>query len=376
MSNVTILNIEKGKRLHEFTMLPFKIYKNNPNWCPPLISEYKKYVCGVNNMLLDVGPHVKIIAQKNGETVGRLLIGIDEHLNAYRNMHTGYLSQFECINDFEVAKAMFDYAKDWLKERGMNRIKGPMSLPAGDDTRGMIIDNFDTPAFIMNIYNHKYYNDLFTQYGFQKYCDCYAYYADLRKIDVSRYQALIPKLMERFHFRLDKINLKEGLERDSADILKVLQNSLPDEWEDFMPITKGDVDMIVKQLAPFADPDLIFIARNDKDEPIGFNITIPNYNEILRKMKGRIFPFGFLKFLWYKKRLTSVRMLVLFVDPAYRSKGVAPAIYLQSHQNAIAKGFIHLEGSQVWEYNQFMAKDIEKFGAKQYITYRIYEYNM
>ncbi len=372
MSNIILKNVEGGKELDEFARLPFVLYKGDPAWVPPIISEYKKYVCGVDNSLTKVGPHKKLIAEKNGKTVGRILFGIDEKLNEYRNLKVGYISQFECIEDYEVAKAMLDKAMAWFKEKGMTKIKGPLSLPGGEDNRGFIIDNFDIKTYVMNTYNKKYYNDFFIKYGFKKYWDCYGYHAKLKDIDISRYERFVPMVQKRYGFKLDKIDVK----KDAADIHKILLNSEPPEWEDFMPMTREEIDMVFKQLKLFVDPDLVYIARTNEGEPIGFNVTLPDYNEALEHLNGKLFPFGFLKFLYYKKRIKRMRTFVLFVDPRFHNKGVTAAIYEKVYKNAVKKGYVEGEGSTIWEYNIPMITNIEKTGAVRDIVYRIYQYDL
>lgn len=373
MTQVNILEVNSKKRLNQFARVAFSIYKNDAHWVPPLIADYKKYVSGINNMLLEVGPHIKIIAEKNKKTVGRLLAGIDTHLNNYRSVSNGYISQFECEEDYTVAKALLDYASNWFKKKGITKMRGPLSLPGGDDNRGFIVDNFNTDPYIMNMYNKPYYNDFFLSYGFIKYVDCYAYRIKPEQISVDRYARLVPKLMNRFHFHLDTIDLKKGLAHDAEDILTIINQSLPDEWEDFMPLTKKEIDFIVEQLVPFVDPDFVFIARTHDGTPIGFNITVPNYNEVLKKMKGHYFPTGIFKFFYYRKKIRKARGMVLFVTPEFRNKGVSAAIYLQSYLTAIKKGYTEIEGSTIWEYNQPMQHDIERLKLKKTTTYRIYD---
>lgn len=376
MSDIILHKVTGGKFLTEFTMLSFELYKDTPEWIPPIISDYKKYVCGVGNILCEVGPHIKLIAQRDSKTVGRILFGIDEKLNAYRNLKVGYISQFECIEDYEVAKALLDAAKQWFLENGMERIKGPLSLPGGDDNRGFITDNFSVPTYVMNTYNKKYYNDFFVKYGFEKYWDCYAYHTKLADVNMERYERFVPLVQKRYGFHIDKIDLKNNSKRDLDAIYQILLNSEPEEWEDFMPMTQSEFDIVAKQLIKYADPDLIYIVRSNDGKPIAFNVTLPDYNEVLKHMNGRIFPLGIFKFLFYRKKIKRMRTFVLFVDPAYHNKGVSATIYTTLYKNAVAKGYVEGEGSTIWEYNMPMRTDIERAGIPRDIVYRIYQYHL
>lgn len=370
---ISIKEVNDKKTLNDFVDFIYENYKGDKNFVPPLRSDYIKYVQGVDNDLNEAGPNIKYICYDDGRVVGRLLVGVNNIINEYHGFKEGYISLFECVENYEYAEKLLDKAIEFLKSHGMTKVKGPLSLPGGEDNRGFIVDNFDAQPFIMNTYNKKYYNDFFIKYGFEKYFDCYAYKDTIENADIERYEKLVPYAMKKFDFRVDNINLS-NVDKDAMDIMNVLERALPREWDDFAPPREEEIRKIVKQLVPFADSDLIFIARDNKtNEPIGFNITLPDYNQAIKKMNGKMFPFGFLKFLYYKRKINRIRFFVLFVVPEYRKKGVTSVMYLKTYLNALKKGYTELEGSTIWEYNRDMMNDVESFGAKINITYRIYQ---
>lgn len=370
---ISIKEVNDKKTLNDFVDFIYENYKGDKNFVPPLRSDYIKYVQGVDNDLNEAGPNAKYICYDDGRVVGRLLVGVNNIINEYHGFKEGYISLFECVENYEYAEKLLDKAIEFLKSHGMTKVKGPLSLPGGEDNRGFIVDNFDAQPFIMNTYNKKYYNDFFIKYGFEKYFDCYAYKDTIENADIERYEKLVPYAMKKFDFRVDNINLS-NVDKDAMDIMNVLERALPREWDDFAPPREEEIRKIVKQLVPFADSDLIFIARDNKtNEPIGFNITLPDYNQAIKKMNGKMFPFGFLKFLYYKRKINRLRFFVLFVVPEYRKKGVTSVMYLKTYLNALKKGYTELEGSTIWEYNRDMMNDVESFGAKINITYRIYQ---
>lgn len=370
---ISIKEVNDKKTLNDFVDFIYENYEGDKNFVPPLRSDYIKYVQGVDNDLNEAGPNIKYICYDDGRVVGRLLVGVNNIINEYHGFKEGYISLFECVENYEYAEKLLDKAVGFLKSHGMTKVKGPLSLPGGEDNRGFIVDNFDAQPFIMNTYNKKYYNDFFIKYGFEKYFDCYAYKDTIENADIERYEKLVPYAMKKFDFRVDNINLS-NVDKDAMDIMNVLERALPREWDDFAPPREEEIRKIVKQLVPFADSDLIFIARDNKtNEPIGFNITLPDYNQAIKKMNGKMFPFGFLKFLYYKRKINRLRFFVLFVVPEYRKKGVTSVMYLKTYLNALKKGYTELEGSTIWEYNRDMMNDVESFGAKINITYRIYQ---
>lgn len=371
-SKISIKEVVDSNGLKDFINLPYSLYSREESWVPPLNSDFEKYIQGDNNFLNQSGPNTRILAYKDKNVVGRILVGIDEALNRAKGFRTGYLALFESIYDYQVAYELLAYAEKWLLEQGMTLIKGPLSLPGGDDNRGFLIDNFRDPTFVMNTYNKKYYNDFFTEYGFEKYLDCYAYKSDIYNENISRYEKLVPYAMEKYKFKLDRINLK-NVNKEMQDIKEIILKAMPDDWDDFIPPSDEEMDLMAKQLVPFADPSLIYIARTLGGEPIGFNISLPDYNQVLEKLRGKLFPFGIFKFLYYKKKINRIRFFVLFVVPEYRKKGVPSAIYLESYKAALERGYKSVEGSTIWEYNEDMIRDIEKFGGIRYKTYRIYK---
>lgn len=372
MAEITICEVKTSKQEKEFIKLPWKVYENDINWVPPLISDFKKTIRGKTNTLKKSGPYALIIAYLDGEVCGRLIVGINEALNIAKNYKEGYISFFECIDNEEVAKAMFDYASEWLRIRGMKKIIGPISVPDGDDNRGLLIDNFEDPPIVMNVYNPPYYRKFFENYGFYKYWDVYAYHFDITKELDERFSNVTQYAMKKYGFTVDKLDLK-NIDKDMKDVKTIIEKAMPEEWEDFIPPSDEEIAIMAKSLVPVADPDLIYIARDKEGEPIGFNIAMPDYNQVLKRMNGRIFPIGFLKYYYYKRKINRGRLFVLFVVPEYRKKGVAGAIYLKGIEAAKKKGYVAGEGSTIWEYNTIMRRDAESVGGKIYKTYRIYK---
>jgi len=369
---VTIQTVRNRREFNQFVKFPYVLYEDDKAWVPPLVGDFKKYVKGEGNYLNQSGPNEKIIAIRDGEVCGRLLVGINEHLNNHKNLKEGYISLFECENDQETAGLMLEFAEAWLVERGMEFVKGPLSLPGGDDNRGFLIDNFTDSTLIMNTYNKPYYPEMFEEFGFEKYCDVYAYKSDSANENIKRYEKIAPFAMERYGFRVDPIDLK-NIEREMKDVKRIIDRAMPSEWEDFIPPNDEEIDLIAKQLVPYADPDLIYIARTKDGEPIGFNIALPDYNEVLIRMKGHLLPFGIIKYLYYKNKIRKIRFFVLFVVPEFQKKGVSSAIYWHTFKAAVNKGYDFVEGSTIWDYNEPMKRDIEKYGGKIYKTYRLYK---
>lgn len=371
--NVKVISVASRSQLNQFIKLPWKIYKGDKNWVPPLIKDMKNSLSPGDGSTRSKGDRDLFLAYADGKPAGRLLVGIDENLNKEKNLPAGYISLFECINDTEVSKALFDHAKAWFMERGIRLVRGPVS-PTGadnDEYKGLLIDAFHLPPVFMNSYNPEYYKKLFEDYGFVKDYDVYAYLLEKESIFSKDPSRIIEYAKKKYDFRVEPINFN-NLEDEIKSIKHVLDLAIPDEWPDLVPPSIEDVRGMANELMPFADPDLILIARSG-NEAIGFAIALPDYNQVLIHLNGRLTPLAMLKFLWYKRKIKAIRVFVMFVIPSFRKKGVSHAIYYQTFLNGVKKGYSVGEGSTIGEPNIQMRKDIEGFGGQRYKTYRIFK---
>lgn len=331
-----------------------------------------KILIGKNNPLFMNGSHAFFVIHDNGQPVGRVLVGINEKLNTEKEKNEGYISLFECINSKEASRLLLDTAVNWLKERRITRVVGPVSPTNGDDTRGLLIKGFDGPPVLMNSYNPSYYPEFFEDYGFAKDLDLYAYHFDPNNVPIDRFKRVVNYAMEKFHFQIDKINLK-SLDEEAKDIKTILDLSMPDSWEHLTPPSLEEVKAEMNNLKTFADEDLIYIARSTKtNEPIGFVVALPDYNQVLKKMNGNMFPFGVFKFLWNRHKISGMRAFIQFVVPKFRNKAVNSAIFYRLMIEANKRNFTYGEGSTIGEMNIKSIRSVEKAGGKLYRIYRLY----
>jgi len=377
--DVTVRTVETRRERETFIRLPWRLYQGDPNWVPPLLGDMRRTLTEAGNSQFKAGPHALALAWREGpggrpEPVGRLVAGVNETLNRAKGAATGYISLFESVQDYEVARALFDWAVGWLRDHGCASVKGPVSPTNGDDFRGLLVMGFDSPPVLMDSYNPPYYVDFFERYGFTKDIDLYAY-RYRREAMPERYDRVAAYAMRRYGFRCDRLDLKD-LDRDIRDIKTVLDLAMPGEWADLIPPTLEELRELGRTLRPLADPCLSYVARSEAGEPIGFIIGLPNYNEVLARLNGRLFPTGFVKFLWYRRRIRSVRIFVLFVVPEWRKRGVTGAMFWHLWKAAGPRGYEWGEGSTIGETNEEMRRDAERAGGEHYKTYRIYRLDL
>lgn len=359
--------------MKQFLKLPWNIYKGDKCWVPPLLNDLKASLDPIKNPTLQKIEHELFLVLMDRKPVGRIYTGIDTNLNQKKNINMAFFSLFECTHDYEVAKLLFDTAFNWSKQYGMDFVCGPVAVTGtdGDENKGLLVNCFDKPPVIMNSYNPAYYMDFMERYGFVKDYDVFAYYLDKNIMFKKDPSKVITYAQNRYGFRIDTLNLND-LENEIKALKHVMDIAMPDEWPDLVPPTLEEVREIAKKIVDLADPALIPIARHG-DEPIGFAIALPDYNQVLIHMNGRITPLSALKYLWYKRKIKGARVFAMFVVPEFRSKGVSFAIYYTAFKNGINKGYTWGEGSTIGETNLRMRADIEGTGATNYKTYRIYK---
>lgn len=359
----------KGDR-EEFVNLPWKLYRDDPNWIPPLLSDMHNTLDPEKNALLRLGPSCFLLAIQGGRVVGRLGVGIDKRLNSCKKENLSYFTLFESIEDFNVAKSLFTAGTDWLRREGAETITGPQSPSNGDDYRGLLIEGFNCPPVLLNSYNPPYYADLIEQCGFKKQFDRNAYYFDFSDGPPERLIRGVRIIEERYRFKVRQLD-KKNLNREMAVIKEVVNKSMP-EWPDMIPPSDEEIAAEAAKLKQLAISELVLFIENSAGECLGFSVTLPDYNEVLARLNGRLFPTGFLKFLYYRRKIKGVRMFVLFVTPAGRRRGVSASLYYHSMVNSLKMGFRHGEGSTIHEFNERMNLDARKAGGVLYKKYRIY----
>lgn len=368
---VDIKAVQSGRDRRRFIELPWMIYKNEPNWIPPLLSDMRNTLNPRKNVLLRLGPNRFYIALRDGVVIGRLGVGIDNRLNEAKKHKLAYMTLFESIEDYDVASALLDSGISWLREQGAETITGPQSPSNGDDYRGLLIDGFSTPPVLLNSYNPPYYAGYFERYGFTKQFDRYAYYYDLTVDPLQRLSRGVALAKKRYGFKERMLDMKK-LDREMKIIKEVVERSMPD-WPDMIPPGQDEIDAEVAKLKQLAIPELVMFVDNSAGDCLGFAVALPDYNQVLARLNGRLLPVGFLKYLWYRRRITGVRMFALFVTPQGRRRGVSAALYYYTMRNAQRLGYTYGEGSTIHEFNVRMNLDARKAGGKLYKVYRIYQ---
>ena len=352
-----------------FVKFPWEIYRHDPNWVPPLIIDRMDFLDKKKNPFFKHSEAELFLAEKNGEIVGRIAAILNKrHLETYHD-NVGFFGFFECIDDQQIAGALLDRASEWLADRGLTSIRGPMSFTINDEA-GLLVDGFDMPPMVMMTYNPPYYEKLITDHGLRKAQDLYAYRMTAPEFVPERLTRALSLIEKKLNIRIRNIDMKD-FDAEVDRIHEVYTQAWEENWG-AIPLTRDEVHKIAKDLKLIIDPDLVFMVEAG-DRPVGVSVILPNINEAIRHANGRLLPFGLIKILWHKRYIQSARALILGVLKEYRLRALDAAMMAKVGEVGLKKGYKWGEMSWVLESNTAMRRVLDRVGAEVYKTYRVYE---
>lgn len=365
-----VVPVRNRQSMKAFVNFPRLIYRDNPCWVPPIWHEEQSAYQGSSNVMLRDNEYVLFLVYDRGTLLGRTLVYIDAGYNTYYNCSTGFFGAFECTDNQEAADLLMSESVEWLKERGIASLLGPIHPVA--ESWGFLLKGFDSLPVLMAPFNPPYYHRLVENFGLTKAKDLYAYEADMS----SGYQ--IPARIEQFcqrwlkrhpDYSLRKINLK-NLMADAEYIWNITNIALKDNWG-YVPVDKLVLKDMVRRLKPLLDPDAVWFVEN-RGVPVGFALGFPDPNPLIKAIGGRLFPTGFLRLLFGRKNLRSYRLLSLGVLPEYHGMGLDVLLYKHLNDALEAKMDI-LEANYILEDNWKIRNALEKLNLIRTKEYRIYE---
>lgn len=369
---INIIPVETKKQRAEFIDFPHDLYLGDPNYVPELFVGQDDLLNPAKHPFYLHSSAQLFLAYRDNKIVGRIAAFWNVHHNTFNNVNEGQFGFFDVINDQEVANALLHAAEKWVQEKGGEKLVGPINLST-NETCGLLIDGFDRPPVAMMTYNYPYYIDLIGGYGFVKQVDLRAYDIKTDNANLRSVQLLdrLEERLKRSGIILREINLKDF--KNEAEKIKKVYNRAWDKNLGFVPMTDEEFAWIAKDLKMIVDPSFCIIAEKG-DEIVGFSVGIPNINEILINIKrGRLLPTGIFKLLFGKKKIKSLRVMMLGVLEDYRKLGIEACLYGRIIKNARTKGIYGAECSWMLEHNYMMNHAIEQINGVHYKSYRIYE---
>jgi GNAT superfamily N-acetyltransferase len=357
--------------LRRFIHLPWQIYQSDPAWVPPLVREQWKVLDRNRHPFHRHAEVEYFLAWRGSRVAGRIAAILNPRYNEFHGERIGFFGFFESDEDPEAAAALLETAERWLSERGMDSIVGPMNFTTNDESHspGILIEGFEDPPFILMAHGRPYYRRLLEWSGYQKAKDLLAY-----RIASNTPPARITKAVGRIEKGIAGLKIREVSLRRLAEDVEIVQEVYNHAWErnwGFVPLTEAEIAHLAEELKPILEPKYALIA-SVHGKPVGFSLTLPDFNQALRHVNGRLFPTGFLKLLWHARRINRARVFALGLRQEFRGTGIDAVFYLRTFEASQELGHTTGESSWILEDNWKMRRALEKVGAMAYKTYRVY----
>lgn len=372
MNNVTVLEVSTRSQQKEFLEFPWKLYRGDPNWVPPLRLNQKEMVGYRRHPFYAQNEVQTFLAYRGGEVCGRIAAIVNHgHIERYSEQ-LGFFGFFESIDDQEVADRLLGAVKQWLAQRDIAAIRGPTN-PSLNYELGLLVEGFDSPPTFMMTYNPPYYARLLTNCGFAKVQDLYAYWGHVDMLPAihEKLDPISQQIVERYNIRLRHLD-RNRFQEDVEAFLDIYNRSLVSTWG-FVPMSAAEVRHMAKGLRYLIVPELALGAEID-GRLVGAVFGLPDYNPRIKRIDGRLFPFGFVRLLRNKRAIKRIRLISTNVLPEYQRMGVGMVLLGGLVPLTMEWGIEEAEFSWVLESNYLSRGSLEKGGAELSKTYRLYDF--
>jgi GNAT superfamily N-acetyltransferase len=373
MNTIEVRPVQTRRQRNLFLTFPWRIYRRDPLWVPPLLPERKKVIDPHKGKFFEDGYADLFIAWKNGRPAGTIACAEDQSATRSRDFGECLIGFFECLNDFDVAEALLERATAWARSHALVRLIGTYNLDR-EDSRGILIEGRDRPPVVYCGHNPPYYSEFLERYGFTKFDEdglAYAIDLDLNQPEIQHLMKLADQIRRRKHITVRGANLKDI--DGEIDRIVELQNRGLAHFPNFTPYTRASIEAMILPMLDVVDPDLVLFAEVD-GRPAGWFPAVPNLNEIFIHLNGLRYPWDYLRLLRYSRyKPRSIAVKSVAVPPEYWDTGVGVLLFDEMARRAAAKGYTWADMSLTGEYNQDTWPLAHRMGAKIYKRYRFYE---
>jgi GNAT superfamily N-acetyltransferase len=372
MLPIEIRRVRTPRDRAAFVKMAWPIYRDDPHWVPPLIGDMTTFLDPKKGVFFEHGEAELFLAYRGDRPVGRISAHTNRRHDEYFGAGKGFVGFFECENDLEASGALFAAAANWLREKGRTSAEGPMSFGVYDEL-GVLVQGFDTDPYVLTSHNPPYYQRLFEQAGWEKSIDWYAFRGQAstfqEKLD-PRYFSLAQRVLRRDGIRVRCIDVRHHLDREARIVQDIFATAWSRNWG-HVPLSDKEFGRLKEGVRQFVVEELSFIIELG-GKPIAFALSLYDANQAVKRVNGRLFPFGFITLLATLKRTKRFRLILMGVLEEYRRQGLEVAMYAHVIEEGIRRGFQEAEMSMIVESNEPMINSIQRMPVERYRTWRIY----
>ena len=371
MNSVEVTPVESRKDRKEFMELIWRLYKGDRYWIPPIRMNQEELVGFRKHPFYENNRCQAFLARKDGQVVGRIVGIINHGHNKRFEEKRGFFGFFESIDDQQVANALFDAAGRYLKSQGMTDVRGPCNPSLNYET-GTLVDGFDSSPTFMMTYNPPYHDRLIRGFGFEKTQDMYAYNGNVEMLNTidPKINRTVEMVKERFKLKVRQVSRK-NFSKEILLFLKIYNESLQGTWG-FVPLSDGEVKALGMSMKLLINPAATSVIEVD-GEAVAVGLGLPDYNPIIKKIDGKLFPFGWIRILLDRKKITKMRIISANVSLEWQRWGLGLVLLNRMLPDVLAIGITDAEFSWVLESNDLSRGSLERAGLVPAKTYRLYD---
>lgn len=375
MVTIEMINTENKNQVKRFIKLPYRLYENHPQWVPPLFIDAEMQLNRKKHPYYEHSDADFFIAVRDGRDVGRIAALENKRYNQYHKARTAQFYLFDCEDDEEAARALFQAVFDWATRRGLNTVLGPKGFGPLDGY-GILIEGFEHRQMMtMMNYNYPYYPKLVETQGFVKEVDFVSCYLSAEKFQLpERVHRIAERVLERGSLRVLRFNNKKELKSWAQRIGKAYNQAFVNNWE-YYPLTENEVAFVLQNMLTVADPRLIKVILHGEDV-VGFLFGWPDLSAGLQKARGRLFPFGLLYILWDMRKTDWIALNGAGILPEFQGRGGNALLYSEMEKTIREYHFKHADLTQVAETAVDMRRDLINLGGVAYKNHRVYRKNL
>jgi GNAT superfamily N-acetyltransferase len=368
---ISIQEVGSKSALRDYIFLPAKLYRDHPNWVPPIYLDEWKFHDPKQNPSLGKATVIRLLANRGNKLVGRVMGIINHKYNETHGEKTARFFQLDCINDQQVAKALLDAVYDWAQKQSMQQVIGPFGF-SDKDPQGLQIAGLEHLPVIATASNPYYLQSLVEGEGFVKHLDCVSFKVVVPNTIPALYIKVMDRIKKNSQVQLLEFKTKKALKPYIVPVFRLVNETYSDLFG-FVPMTEEEMKRMAAQYLPILDPAFVKLVLNQEQELIAFVVAMPDMSKGIQQAKGKLFPFGFIQILLAAKKSKQLDLLLGAVRNDYRSIGLTALMGTALLQTAIERGFELMDSHLVLESNQPMCAEYQRIGGEIYKRYRVYK---